>query len=79
MTLLSTVVDWQHRTFLIIPEVCPRIFPNFPNTEAAFAWCSTKVVVLQKQCDMMQLLQTCGQKLRTKFVIALISSEVANL
>ena len=47
MTILSTVVDWQHGTFLIIPEVCLRIFPNFPNTEAAFEWCSTKVVVLQ--------------------------------
>ena len=58
MSLLSTVVDWQHTTFLIIPEVCLRIFPNFPNTEAAFEWCSTKVVVLQKRCDTMQLLHT---------------------
>ena len=47
MTLLSTVVDWEHGTFLLIPEVCLRIFPNFPNTEAAFEWCSTTVVVLQ--------------------------------
>ena len=78
MTLLSTVVDWQHRTFLIIPEVCLRIFPKFPNTEAAFEWCSRKVVVLQKRCDTMQLLHTCGQKLR-KFVIALIFSKVASL
>ena len=79
MTLLSAVVDWQHRTFLIIPEVCLRIFPNFPNTKAAFEWCSTKVVVLQKRCETMQLLHTCGQKLRKKFVIALISSKVASL
>ena len=78
MTLLSAVVDWQHRTFLIIPEVCLRIFPNFPNTEAAFEWCSTKVDVLQKRCETMQLLHTC-QKLRKKFVIALISSKVASL
>ena len=35
-------------TFIIIPEVCLRIFTNFPSTEAAFEWCSTKVVVLQK-------------------------------
>ena len=79
MMLLSTIVDWQHRTFLIIPEVCLRIFPNFPNTEAAFEWCSTKVVVLQKRCDKMQLLHTCGQKLQKKFVIALIFSKVASL
>ena len=79
MTLLSAVADWQHRTFLIIPEVCLRIFPNFSNTEAAFEWCSTKVVVLQKRCETMQLLHTCGQKLRKKFVIALISSKVASL
>ena len=79
MTLLSAVADWQHRTFLIIPEVCLRIFPNFPNTEAAFEWCSTKVVVLQKRCETMELLHTCGQKLRKKFVIALSSSKVASL
>ena len=79
MTLLSAVADWQHRTFLIIPEVCLRIFPNFPNTEAAFEWCSTKVVALQKRCETMELLHTCGQKLRKKFVIALISSKVASL
>ena len=79
MTLLSAVVDWQHRTFLIIPEVCLRIFPNFSNTEAAFELCSTKVVVLQKRCETMQLLHTCSQKLRKKFVIALISSKVASL
>ena len=79
MTLLSTVVDWQHRTFLIIPEVRLRIFKNFPNTEAAFECCCTKVVVLQKRCDTMQLLHTCGQKLRKKFVIALIFSKVASL
>ena len=54
MTLLSTVVDWQHRTFLIIPEVCLRVFPNFPNTEAVFQWCSTKVVVWQKRCDTIK-------------------------
>ena len=35
-------------TFIIIPEVCLRIFSNFQSTEAAFEWCSTKVVVLQK-------------------------------
>ena len=79
MTLLSAVVDWQHGTFLIIPEVCLRVFPNFPNTEAVFQWCSTKVVVWQKRCDTMQLLHTCGQKLREKFVIALIFSKVASL
>ena len=79
MTLLSTVVNWQHSTFLIIPEVCLRIFPNVPNTEAAFEWCSTKVVVLQKRCETMQLLHTCGQKLRKKFVIVSISSKVASL
>ena len=79
MTLLSAVVDWQHRTFLIIPEVCLRIFPNFSNTEVAFELCSTKVVVLQKRCETMQLLHTCSQKLRKKFVIALISSKVASL
>ena len=79
MTLLSTVVDWQHSTFPIISEVCLRIFPNFPNTEAAFEWCSTKVVVLQKRCETMQLLHTCGQKLRKKFVIVSISSKVASL
>ena len=79
MTLLSTVVDWQHRTFLIIPEVCLRIFQNFPNKEAAFEWCSTKVVVLQKRCDTMQLLHTCGQKLQEKFAIALMFSKVASL
>ena len=79
MTLLSRVVDWQHRTFLIIPDVCSRIFPNFSNTEVAFEWCSAKVVVLQKGCDTMHLLHTCGQKLRNKFVIALISSKVASL
>ena len=39
-------------TFIIIPEVFLRIFPNFPSTEAAFEWCSTKVVVLQK--DVMR-------------------------
>ena len=33
-------------TFIVIPEVCLRIFPNFSSTEAAFEWCSTKVVVL---------------------------------
>ena len=82
MTLLSAVVDWQHRTFLIIPEVFLRIFPNFPNTEAAFEWCSTKVVVLQKRCETMQLLHTCGQKLRKKFVNLVKcskSSKVASL
>ena len=57
-----------------------NIFGNIlPNTEAAFEWCSTKVVVLQKRCETMQLLHTCGQKLRKKFVIALISSKVASL
>ena len=66
MTLLSTVADWQRRTFLIIPEVCLRIFPNFTNTKGAFESCSTIVVVLQKRCDTMQLLHTCGQKLRKK-------------
>ena len=30
-------------TFIIIPEVCLRIFPNFPVPEAAFEW-----FVLQK-------------------------------
>ena len=35
-------------TFIIIPEVCLRIFPNFPSTEVAFEWCSAKLVVLQK-------------------------------
>ena len=35
-------------TFIIIPEVCLRVFPSFPNTGAAFEWCSTKVVFLQK-------------------------------
>ena len=79
MTLFSIVVDWQHRTFLIIPEVSLRIFSNFPNTEAAFEWHSTKVVVLQKRCDTMQLLHTCSQRLRKKFVIALISSKAASL
>ena len=39
-------------TFIIIPEVCLRIFPNFLNTEAALEWCSIKVVVLQK--DVMR-------------------------
>ena len=58
MKLLSSVVDWQHGTFLIIPEVCLRTFPNFPNTVAAFEWCYTKVVVLQKcliQCSYCTL------------------------
>ena len=36
-------------TFIIIPKVCQRIFPNFQNTEAAFEWCALKVVVLQKK------------------------------
>ena len=42
-------------TFIIIPEVCLRIIPDFPSTEAAFEWCSTKVVVLQKKmrCDVV--------------------------
>ena len=35
-------------TFIIIPEVCSIIFPNFPSTEAALEWCSTKLVALQK-------------------------------
>ena len=39
-------------TFIIIPEVSLRIFPNFLSTEVAFGWCSTKVVVLQK--DVMR-------------------------
>ena len=51
ITDICAAVDWQHRTFLIIPEVCLRIFPNFPNTEAAFEWCSTEVVVLEKRCE----------------------------
>ena len=33
-------------TFVVIPEVWQRIFPNFPNTGATFNMCSTKVVVL---------------------------------
>ena len=33
-------------TFIIIPEVYLRIFPNFLSTEAAFEWCSTKLVAL---------------------------------
>ena len=39
-------------TFIIILEFCLRIFPNFQSTEAAFEWCSTKVVILQK--DVMR-------------------------
>ena len=39
-------------TFIIIPEVSLRIFPNFLSTEAAFGWYSTKVVILQK--DVMR-------------------------
>ena len=42
----------KFETFIIIPEFCLRIFPNFPSTEAAFEWCSPKVVVLQK--DVMR-------------------------
>ena len=38
--------------FIIILEVCPRISPNLPSTEAAFEWCSTKLVALQK--DVME-------------------------
>ena len=36
-------------TFIIIPEVCLRIFPNFSNTEVAFKSYFTKVVALQKE------------------------------
>ena len=39
-------------TFIIIPDVCLIIFPKFLSTEAAFQWCSTKVVDLQK--DVMR-------------------------
>ena len=45
---------WSFLVQLFIGNIdaCLRNFPNFSNTEAAFGWCSTKVVVLQK--DMIR-------------------------
>ena len=79
MKLLSTVVDWQHGTLLIIPEVCVRIFPNFTNTEAAFEWCSKKVVVLQKYVIRCSYCTFVVKTFEKKLVIAFIFSKVASL
>ena len=39
-------------TFIIIPEFCLKFFPELASTEAAFEWCSKKVVILQR--DVMR-------------------------
>ena len=63
MKLLSTVVDWQRGTFLIIPDISLRNFPNFGNTEAAFEWCSTKAVVLDViRCSYSTLVVKSSEK-----------------
>ena len=69
----------KFETFIIIPEFCLRIFPNFPSTEAAFEWCSPKVVVLQKdvmQCSYYTLVVKSFEK---QLVIAFIFSKVKSL
>ena len=66
-------------TFIIIPEVCLRIFPNFPSTEAPFEWCSTKVVALQKavmRCSYYTLVVKSFEKW---LVIVFIFSKVTSL
>ena len=66
-------------TFIIIPEVCLRIFPNFLNTETAFEGCSAKVVVPQKdviRCGCYTFVVKSFEKL---LVIAFIFSKVTSL